>query len=82
MQAAITQAAPLLPAGMPTPPTFRKVNPADQPIIFMSLSLDTLPIYKLHEYADTMMAQRISMVSGVAQVQVSTARRSTPFASR
>ena len=70
VQAAITQAAPLLPPGMPTPPTFRKVNPADQPVIFLALTTDTLPMYKLHEYADTMMAQRISMVSGVAQVVV------------
>ena len=70
VQAAITQAAPLLPAGMPTPPTFRKVNPADQPVLFLALTTDTLPLYRLHEYADTMMAQRISMVSGVAQVAV------------
>jgi HAE1 family hydrophobic/amphiphilic exporter-1 len=70
VQSAITQAAPLLPPGMPTPPTFRRVNPADQPIMFMSLYTDTLPTYKLHEYADTMMAQRISMVSGVAQVGI------------
>jgi hydrophobic/amphiphilic exporter-1 (mainly G- bacteria), HAE1 family len=70
VQAALTQAAPLLPAGMPTPPTFRKVNPADQPVVFLSLTTDTLPMYKLHEYADTLMAQRISMVTGVAQVGV------------
>src|SRR5262245_10881391 len=70
VQAAITQAAPLLPAGMPNPPTFRKVNPADQPVIFLSLTTATLPMYKLHEFADTMMAQRISMVSGVARVLV------------
>jgi HAE1 family hydrophobic/amphiphilic exporter-1 len=70
VQAAITQASPLLPPGMPNPPTFRKVNPADQPVIFLSLTTSTLPMYKLHEFADTMMAQRISMVSGVAQVMV------------
>jgi HAE1 family hydrophobic/amphiphilic exporter-1 len=70
VQAAITQAAPLLPPGMPSPPTFRKVNPADQPIFFLALTSATLPLYRLHEYADTMMAQRISMVSGVAQVQI------------
>ena len=70
VQAAITQAAPLLPPSMPTPPTFRKVNPADQPVIYIALSSKTLPLYTLNEYADTMMAQRISMVSGVAQVVI------------
>ncbi|MEZ5354243.1 MAG: efflux RND transporter permease subunit [Bryobacteraceae bacterium] len=70
VQAAITQAGPFLPAGMPTPPTFRKVNPADQPIFFLALKSSTMPLYRLHEYADTMMAQRLSMVSGVAQVQI------------
>ena len=70
VQSAITQAAPYLPQGMPTPPTYRKVNPADQPILFIALTSPTLPLYTLDEYAETMMAQRISMVSGVAQVQV------------
>jgi hydrophobic/amphiphilic exporter-1 (mainly G- bacteria), HAE1 family len=70
VQSAITQAAPFLPQGMPTPPTYRKVNPADQPILFIALTSPTLPLYTLDEYAETMMAQRISMVSGVAQVQV------------
>ncbi len=70
VQAAISQAAPLLPPGMPNPPTFRRVNPADQPILYIGLTSPTLPLYELNEYGDTMMAQRISMVSGVAQVQV------------
>jgi hydrophobic/amphiphilic exporter-1 (mainly G- bacteria), HAE1 family len=70
VQAAMTQAGPLLPPGMPSPPTFRKVNPADQPVIFLALSSKVLPLYTVNEYADTMMAQRISMVNGVAQVQV------------
>ncbi len=70
VQAAITQAGPLLPPGMPSPPTFRKVNPADQPVIYLALTSKTMPLYKLNDYADTMMAQRISMVPGVAQVQV------------
>jgi HAE1 family hydrophobic/amphiphilic exporter-1 len=70
VQAAITRAAPLLPPGMPTPPTFRKVNPADQPILYLALTSETLPLYELHAYADTRMTQRISMVSGVAQVSV------------
>jgi hydrophobic/amphiphilic exporter-1 (mainly G- bacteria), HAE1 family len=70
VQAAITQAAPLLPPGMPSPPTFRKVNPADQPILYLGLTSKTLPLYELDRYGETLMAQRISMVSGVAQVQV------------
>jgi HAE1 family hydrophobic/amphiphilic exporter-1 len=69
-QAAITQASKLLPQGMPTPPTFTKVNPADQPIIFLSLKSKMVPLYKLDEFAETRIAQRISTVSGVAQVQV------------
>ena len=70
VQSMITQAEGQLPPNMPSPPTFRKVNPADQPIIYMSVWSDTLPLYTTSEYADTMMAQRISMISGVAQVQV------------
>src|SRR6266853_49726 len=70
VQAAITQAARLLPQGMPTPPTFTKVNPADQPILYIALTSQMLPIWTLDEYAETRIAQRISMVSGVAQVQV------------
>jgi len=70
VQAMITQAEGQLPPGMPSPPTFRKVNPADQPIIYMAVWSDTLPLYTTSEYADTLMAQRISMISGVAQVSV------------
>jgi HAE1 family hydrophobic/amphiphilic exporter-1 len=70
VQAAITQAARLLPQGMPTPPTFAKVNPADQPILYLALFSKALPLYTLDEYAETRVAQRISMVSGVAQVSV------------
>src|SRR6184192_1325139 len=70
VQAAITLAARLLPGGMPTPPTFTKVNPADQPILYLALTSATVPLWTLDEYAETRVAQRISMVSGVAQVQV------------
>ena len=55
---------------MPTPPTFTKVNPADQPILYLALTSKTLPLWTLDEYAETRVAQRISMVIGVAQVQV------------
>ncbi|MBV9771538.1 MAG: efflux RND transporter permease subunit, partial [Bryobacterales bacterium] len=70
VQSAITQAARLLPQGMPTPPTFTKLNPADQPILYLAITSQTLPLWTLDEYAETRIAQRISMVSGVAQVQV------------
>jgi hydrophobic/amphiphilic exporter-1 (mainly G- bacteria), HAE1 family len=75
VQAAITQAAPQLPAGMPTPPTFRKANPADQPILFISMQSDTVPPWVLDEYAQTTLAQRISTLPGVAQVQVQGAQK-------
>jgi HAE1 family hydrophobic/amphiphilic exporter-1 len=55
---------------MPTPPIYQKVNPADQPVLYMSLSSPTLPLYTVDEYAQTFLAQRISTVSGVAQVNV------------
>src|SRR5258706_718459 len=69
-KAAIPQPARLLPQGMPPPPTFTKVNPADQPIIYLALTSKLLPLGTLDEYAETRIAQRISMSSGVAQVQV------------
>src|SRR3954471_22865267 len=75
VQAAITQASRLLPPGMPTPPTFAKVNPADQPIIYLAITSSAIPIYQLDEFAETRMAQRLSMVSGVAQVQVQGAQK-------
>ena len=70
VQGAITQAGRLLPQGMPTPPTFTKVNPADQPILYLVVTSGTMPAWTLDEWAETRIAQRISQVSGVAQVQV------------
>jgi HAE1 family hydrophobic/amphiphilic exporter-1 len=70
VQAAIAKAARQLPAGMPTPPTYNKVNPADQPVLFMALTSDTLPLSTVDDYGQTLLAQRISMVNGVAQVFV------------
>ncbi len=70
VQTAIAATARKLPAEMPDPPSFQKVNPADQPIFFIAVSSDTLPISQVNEYADTMLAQRISTLSGVAQVQI------------
>ena len=70
VQAAIAAAARQLPPNMPAPPSYNKVNPADSPVIFLALSSETMPLNQLDEYAETMMAQRISTVQGVAQVQV------------
>jgi hydrophobic/amphiphilic exporter-1 (mainly G- bacteria), HAE1 family len=70
VQAAITATLSQLPTGMPSPPTYRKVNPADQPILYLSLSSTTMPISQVDEYAETYLGERISMVSGVAQVQI------------
>ena len=70
VQAAIARTGPELPQNMPSPPTYQKVNPADQPVLYMSLSSQTLPLSDVDEYAETLMAQRISTVSGVARVSV------------
>ncbi|HTX53790.1 MAG TPA: efflux RND transporter permease subunit [Candidatus Baltobacteraceae bacterium] len=70
VQAAIAAAQRQLPANMPSPPTVQKVNPADAPILYLALSSPTLPLYQVDEFAETMLAQRISMVSGVSQVLV------------
>jgi hydrophobic/amphiphilic exporter-1 (mainly G- bacteria), HAE1 family len=70
VQTAIAEVMPLLPPGMPTPPSFRKTNPADQPIMFLNLTSATQPLSTLDDYGETLMAPRISMVDGVAQVQV------------
>jgi hydrophobic/amphiphilic exporter-1 (mainly G- bacteria), HAE1 family len=70
VQTAIAAVMPLLPAGMPSPPSFRKNNPNDQPILMLNLTSNTMPLSALDDYAETMIAPRISMVSGVSQVQV------------
>jgi HAE1 family hydrophobic/amphiphilic exporter-1 len=70
VQAAIARAARQLPPNMPTPPTYQKVNPADSPILYLALSSPTLPLSTVDDYAETLLAQRISMITGVAQVSV------------
>ncbi|HNX96585.1 MAG TPA: efflux RND transporter permease subunit [Candidatus Aminicenantes bacterium] len=70
VQSAIAAVTRRLPKDMPTPPSYRKVNPANAPILFIALTSPTLPLAQLNDYADTLMAQRMSMVNGVAQVQV------------
>jgi len=70
VQTAIAQSSRQLPTGMPNQPTLKKVNPADQPIVYLMVSSPTLPLSKINEYADTTLAQRLSTISGVAQVLV------------
>src|SRR5260221_9804781 len=70
VQSAIAVAACPLPPNLPTPPSYQKVNPADQPFLYLALTSATLPLSELDEYGETMLAQRISTISGVAQVIV------------
>src|SRR5947199_393147 len=70
VQSAISQAQGQLPPEMPTPPSLRKVNPADSPILYLALSSPTLKLSDVDEAAETTIAQRLSMVNGVAQVSV------------
>jgi HAE1 family hydrophobic/amphiphilic exporter-1 len=70
VQEMMTFASRYLPQNMPMPPFYQKVNPANTPILFLLLSSETMPLSTLDDYAETMMAQRISMVNGVAQVAV------------
>src|SRR5208282_4451777 len=75
VQAAIARSQGRLPADMPSPPNYEKVNPADQPIYYMAVYSDTLAPSTVDEYADTLMAERISTISGVAQVQLYAAQK-------
>jgi HAE1 family hydrophobic/amphiphilic exporter-1 len=70
VQAAITQAGRQLPQNMPAPPLVFKLNPADQPVLFLSLTSSTLPLSAVDEYAEGLVAQSLSTVTGVAQVSV------------
>ena len=70
VQSAISAAANQLPPNLPSPPTFRKVNPADQAIFLLAVTSPTLPLYEVDKYAENLLAEQISMVPGVAQVNV------------
>src|SRR5512135_904165 len=70
VQSMIARAQRQLPPGMPSPPSFQKVNPADSPVLYLTLSSPTLPLSQLDRYAQNVLAQRLSMVTGVAQVNV------------
>jgi hydrophobe/amphiphile efflux-1 (HAE1) family protein len=70
VQAAITAASPQLPKNLSSPPTYRKVNPADSPILIVAASSTTIPLPKVDDFAENVVAQQISQVSGVAQVLI------------
>src|ERR1700758_3463391 len=70
VQTAISAAANQLPTNLPSPPTFHKVNPADQAIFALAVTSPTLPLYEVDRYAEDLIAEQISEVPGVAQVTV------------
>jgi HAE1 family hydrophobic/amphiphilic exporter-1 len=70
VQAAITLATKQLPTDLPAPPTYKKVNPADSPVLYLAMSSPTLPLSKVDDYAENLLAEQISQVNGVAQVSV------------
>jgi len=70
VQAAINAATGQLPANLPNPPTYRKVNPADRPILIMGVSSETLPLTQVSDFADSIVAQQISQLPGVGQVNI------------
>ncbi len=70
VQAAITAAGSQLPKNLSTPPTYRKVNPADSPILIVSANSDTIPLPKVDDFAENVVAQQISQIPGVSQVLI------------
>src|SRR3954451_12348488 len=70
VQQAINAATGLLPKDMPSPPTYRKTNPADRPVLIYAIHSDGIPIYRLDDYASTLIAQRLASVSGVSEARI------------
>ena len=70
VQAAITAATPNLPKTLSSPPTYKKVNPADSPILIVAATSDTIPLPKVDDFAENVVAQQISQIAGVAQVAI------------
>jgi len=70
VQAAISAASGVIPNDLPNPPSYSKVNPADQPILYLYLTSETLPLFQVDNYAQTYLAQKLSTVDGVAQVSI------------
>ena len=75
VQAAINEASAYLPQGLPTPPIYSKVNPADAPIMTLAVTSDSLPLPKVADLVDTRLAQKLSQVSGVGMVSISGGQR-------
>lgn len=75
VQSALDNAESLLPDGMPAPPRYRKVNPADTPILTLAISSKTLPLPQIHDLVDTRMAQKLAQVQGVGQVSLAGGQR-------
>ena len=75
VNAAISSAMGVLPRNLPNPPTFRKVNPADMPIMFLALTSETLPVTALNDYAENVLIPSISAINGIAQVDVIPAQK-------
>lgn len=75
VQAAINASTGQLPANLPSPPTFRKVNPADSPILILSVQSKTLPLTEVNDYADNILAQQISQIAGVGLVNIGGAQK-------
>ena len=76
VQAAISAAASELPINLPNPPTYRKVNPADAPIMILAMTSDSLPPARVFEYGDEILGQKLSQVEGVSQVNISGGEKS------
>ena len=70
VQQAIKAATGLLPRDMPNPPTYRKTNPADRPVLIYAIHSDGIPVYRLDDYAYTLLAQRLASVSGVSEARI------------
>jgi hydrophobe/amphiphile efflux-1 (HAE1) family protein len=70
VQQAINAASGLLPRDMPNPPTYRKTNPADRPVLIYAIHSDAIPVYRIDDYAYTMVAQRLASVNGVAEARI------------
>ncbi|HEY2418460.1 MAG TPA: efflux RND transporter permease subunit, partial [Steroidobacteraceae bacterium] len=70
VQTAIQAASRQLPTNMPNPPTLRKVNPSDSPVIYLAMQSPTMPLYQLDKYAENLLARQLSTLNGVAQVNV------------
>jgi hydrophobic/amphiphilic exporter-1 (mainly G- bacteria), HAE1 family len=75
VQSAISVAAARLPEDLPNPPAYRRVNPADAPIIFLALTSDTTPSQDMNEFADKVMSPRLSTITGVAQINIQGAQK-------